>query len=794
MQNTVKFYNFYKSSKIKALRLIFALFFIWALTTDFISSPLLSFNFKIYLTLFSFFVMFEIFFYFKISKTKPYLKVTVNNNSIYDSFTLKALSILSSQPKTSLLIKKLLEKEEIKFMLLKADFNKKEIPLIEIPKEELAKLSLETVKKISGNYITTMDLFASYILKIEQDTKLLFNKKLKEQEFLNILQWARFDFQNQEPPFPFRVKFWGKGIGEDWVSGWTLETKKYTQDLTPSVLKEKPTMVGRQNEYKALIEALYKNEKNSVILIGEPGSGKTTLVESLAFDSFVGDLPGALYHKRLLEVLIGALLAGTANQGDLEMRLEEIMQEVLHSGDIIIYIPELQNIFGSSSFHKDLSGILLPYLKKGRIRLIGSITPGNFKAYIEPNHSLLDVFEVIKLNEPDKNLSLEMLLEKANVIEKKNKISLTYHSVVAACTLGKRYIQDKVMPGSGVILLNDVASSCFLQGKKVVEEEDVVQKIEEKTKIAVSKPKGYEKELLLNFEEKLHERIIDQNEAVGAVSEALRRLRAGITSSDKPISFLFMGPTGVGKTETAKALASLYFGGEEKMIRLDMSEYKGDEGVKRLLGAPPGEGQEKGELTEKVFENPFSLVLLDEFEKANPYILDLFLQVLDDGRLTDNKGKTVSFLNTIIIATSNAGSEFIREEINKGTKIDKNFQNKLLDLLQSKGIFKPELLNRFDGIIVFKPLSSEDVGQVVKLMLAKVYKKLLEQDISVLFDEKLIAKVSKEGFDEQFGARPIRRFIQDNVEDFLAKKMLNDEIKRGDKIILSVDEKGSIVF
>lgn len=794
MQSIAKFYNFYKSSKIKAFRFIFALLLIWALSTDFINNPFLSFNFKVYLLFFSFFVMFEIFFYFKISKVKPVLTVLTNNSNPYDSFTLKALSVFESCPKTSFLIKKLLEKEEIKFMLLKADFNKKEIPLLEISKEDLAKLSFETVKKISGNYVTTMDIFASYIFGVEQETKLLFNKKLKEQEFLNILQWARFDFQDQEKSFPFRVKFWGKGIGEDWVSGWTLETKKYTQDLTPLVLKEKPTMVGRHNEYKALIEILYKNEKNSAILIGEPGSGKTTLIESLAFDSFVGDLPGSLYHKRILEVLTGALLAGTANQGDLEKRLEEIMQEILHSGDIIIYIPELQNIFGSSSFHKDLSGILLPYLKKGKIRLIGSITPGNFKAYIEPNHSLLDVFEVVKLNEPDKNLSLEMLLEKANVIEKKNKISLTYRSVSAACTLGKRYIQDKAMPGSGVILLDDVANSCFLQGKKIVEEEDIVQKIEEKTKIAVSKPQGHEKELLLHFEEKLHERIIDQNEAVVAISEALRRLRAGITSSDKPISFLFMGPTGVGKTETAKALSSLYFGGEEKMIRLDMSEYTGDEGIKRLLGAPPGEGQEKGELTEKVYENPFSLVLLDEFEKANPYILDLFLQVLDDGRLTDNKGKTVSFLNTIIIATSNAGSEFIREEINKGTKIDKNFQNKLLDLLQSKGIFKPELLNRFDGVIVFKPLSPDDVREVSKLMLAKVYKKLLDQDISVLFDEKLLSKISKEGFDEQFGARPLRRFIQDNIEDFLAKKILNDEIKRGDKVVLSVDEKGSIIY
>jgi ATP-dependent Clp protease ATP-binding subunit ClpA len=296
----------------------------------------------------------------------------------------------------------------------------------------------------------------------------------------------------------------------------------------------------------------------------------------------------------------------------------------------------------------------------------------------------------------------------------------------------------------------------------------------------------------MHLEDRLHERVIEQDEAITAISESLRRVRSGMLTSERPVSFLFLGPTGVGKTETAKTLADYYYKGEKNMIRLDMSEYTDEDGVRRLLGSPPGAGDERGELTDKIHDNPASLILLDEFEKANPKIHNLFLQVLDDGRLTDNKGVTVSFRNAIIIATSNAGSEFIREEVEKGTKIDKTFQKQLLEYLQTKNIFKPELLNRFDDVITFKPLDDTQVIQVVNLMLAALTKSLDDQDIKIVFEPAVIEKISKEGFDVEFGARPLRRYIQDNIEDLIAQRKLTKELDRGKTGIFSIDGTGAL--
>ncbi len=783
-----RIHSLYSRLSAKILRLVF---FGWLLVLIYLS---LSFNFsltvssKIPIFFLSIFLMWEIFFHFKIARILPPLLIKDNNSrNVYDSFTIEALSIFVSFGGTKEIIKALLKKPQVMFILRKGNFLEKEISLIDIPKVSLANLAFENGKNMNGKYVTTMDIFTAYLLITEEETKALFKKELNKEEMMQILYWAKNVFSSEENINPFKVKFWGEGIGEGWVTGWTLETSRHMVDITKYALSSQPLLFGREAQYRETIEALNKNK--SVLLVGEPGSGKSSLVNSLAFESFVGNVKGNLYHQRFFHVLVDSLLAGIQNQGQLEERLDNIIEEVSNSRNIILYISNFENILGSSTFATDLSGVLIPYLEKGVIRIIASITPASFSKFVEQKHTLVSVLEVVKFEEPDRDSSLQMLLQKTAEIEKNNKVAISYKAVVAACNFANKYLPDRVMPGSGVSLLEDGASAVSLAGKTIVEEQDIIDKVGIKTKIAVGVPKEEEMSLLLRLDNELSKYIIGQKDAILQISQALRRLRVGLNKQGKPISFLFLGPTGVGKTLAAKTLSNIYFG-ENKIIRFDMSEYSTEEGVTRLLGGQIGA---RG-LTDEVHEHPFSLVLLDEFEKANPKIIDLFLQVLDDGRLTSNIGKTVSFADAIIIATSNAASEYIREEVAKGTVIDSIFQKNLLEILETKGIFRPELLNRFDGIIVFKPLGKEEVSQIVRLLLIDLSKKLLEKDIVIGFDEKVIAKIAAEGFDEQFGARPLNRFIQNNIEDLLAEKLLREEIKRGDKINLSIDQNNNLVL
>lgn len=774
----VGIYNFYKNAFVRAVRIFIFVVLLWLVYKN--SASFLS-SYELRLAIFglSAFLMFEVFFYFKIARASPSLLLKDNDGkNIYDSFMLDALGIFISSYSAADLAKKLLNKPEIKFVLQKADIVSHEVSFHEILEDSLASYAFEIAKQINGKYVTAIDIFASYILLTEDKTKLLFNKNLKKEEFLNIIYWARNSVPNMETIAPIRINSWGEGVAESWVSGWTLETQKYMVDITSDATRKKPLLLGREQEYTQTLEAL--SDKKSVVLVGEPGSGKNTLVESLAYESFMGNIPGNLYHRRFYQLLVDTLLAGTQNQGQFQERIDAVITEISHALNIIIYIPNFESILGSTSFNTDLSGALVPYLQKEKIQLIASITPASYKKFIESKHTLASILTSIKFEEPGIKDALTMLFLKTPVIEARNKVSISYKAVVAVNNFSSKYLPNKVMPGRGVTLLEDTANAAALSGKKIVEEEDVIYEVERKVKIAIGKPQEKEKKLLLNLESEFHKYIIGQDEAVFEISEALRRLRAGLATKEKPISFLFLGPTGVGKTETAKTLSNVYFE-DKRLIRFDMSEYGESGSVNRFLG------EEENGLTDMVFDHPFSLVLLDEFEKSNAKIIDLFLQVLDDGRLTDIKGKTVSFTDTIIIATSNAASEYIREEVKKGTAIDKNFQKKLLNFLQEKGIFRPELLNRFDGIIVFKPLGEKEVGEVIKLLLKELSDKLLEKDITVNFDKKIIEKILKEGFDEEFGARPLRRFIQDNIEDQIAQKILKDEMKRGDKVSVSVD-------
>ncbi len=782
----IKLYALYRSATMRAIRLLILFGLLYLNVTLFSEGvfPRLP-HFFLHL-----FVMIEIFFHFKIGKVHPHVSVNANTTDPMLSFTRDALGIYLRHEKPEDIVKELLRTKQVQFMLAKSVMNAQEVSFISITKEAFLQGVLDVTKKVQGTYVTTMDLFAAYLLLIEPNTKLLFNKHLKPEEFIDILRWARLEFPSEETPKKFRMSFTGSGFGEVLLTGWTPETRNYTTDWTLHASK-KPYIIGREEAFKKMVEGLSKPDNNNILLVGDIGVGKENLILALIYESFANKLPSGLNNKHVLELMLGPLLAGATDRGLLQERIQAIIDEVSHAGNIILYVPQFENVLGSGSFNLNLAGVLLPHLEKGNLPIIATMTVGSYKSFMERN-PLQEVFEVIKLDEPTKQIASFMLLKKASELEWKYGIMLTYKTITTAVNFADRYLQDTVLPGSAVSVLEDALQKAKTSGKRVLTEEDITGVIEDKTHIAVGMPKAEEKELLLHLEEKIHERVVNQVEAVGVIAEAMRRIRTGMASQGKPISFLFLGPTGVGKTETAKALASIYFGGDTHMIRLDMSEYSDTNGLKRLLGAAPGEGEERGELTDRVHDSPFSLILLDEFEKAHPSVHDLFLQVLEDGRLTDNKGRTASFANSIIIATSNAGSEFIREELGKGTVIDKGFEQKLLDTLQGKQLFRPELLNRFDDIVTFKPLGPEEVKKITTLLLRSVTKTLHEQDIVLTFDDKVVEKIASEGFDQQFGARPLRRYIQDNIEDLIAKKKLTDEIKRGSTVLVTTDQNTNI--
>ena len=771
-------YHIYYYPLFFLIRILLIIFFI-------INSYLLYANnqpFFQYISLSSIFLIFEIFFYFKVAKKIPIVPISENKADLSDSFTLSALNIFSSHSSKDL-FKKLLKDEEIEFFLEKANIKNQEIVVVDIDKISLENKSRETVIKRKGVFIQGYDLLFSYIIMTDWGKKLMIEKNLDEADLINILKWTSLNFPEDKSN---KIIFWGNGIADDWVFGWISETKKYMLDLTSQVLRKKRFFYPREKEYKLMLGFLYSFK--SVILVGNPGSGKDALVEQFIADSFNGNLEKNLNHVKVLQFLADEFLAGAQNQGEVEKRFSSIIMELSHAKDVIIFIENIETVLGSSDFNLDLSSALIPYLKDSKLRIIGTTTPQMYKQFVENRLSFIDLVSVIKVEDPGDIENLFIMFEKSSEIERKYNAVITYKAISASLKLGPKYLPNLSLPGSGVRLLDDVCAGGGFIKNKIIDENDIDKKVEEKTKIPQSSPTLPERTYLINLENEIHKSIIGQNEAVSAISNAIRRIRSGLVSSTKPVSFLFLGPTGVGKTQTAKAVSKIYFGGEKEIIRLDMSEYGTQEGLSKLLDSG------SGGFLDKVFNNPFSLILLDEFEKSNPKVQDLFLQILDDARLTDDKGRTVNLSDTLIIATSNAGSEFIRESIGVGNILPKNFNKILIDNLLTQGIFKPELINRFDQTVVFKPLSQSEIKSVSILILEEFKKKLEVQEIYVNFDETLIDKVSKEGFDPEFGARPIRRFVQDNIENIIADKIIKGEIKKGDKLNLSIDSAGSLLI
>lgn len=566
-----------------------------------------------------------------------------------------------------------------------------------------------------------------------------------------------------------------------WTSRPTPILDKYSVDFTDLARRERVGfLIGHKAEYNKLLDALSKPVSPNALLIGEEGVGKETVIAHLAFQISKDRVPQPLFDKRLVMLQIGEVVAG-ASPEEVQARFIRIVDEIIKAGNIILYLPEFHDLVKTSgTAYLSVADSLMPIIKNNDFPIIGSSYPLEFKRDIETRSDIAGLFEVIPVNEITQEEAEELLVYKSLILEREFKAVISFGAVKKAVVLAKKYFTNKFLPSSADDLIKVALSEVKRRGEKVLKAEDIVMAAEQRINVPIHEVSQKEAEQLLNMEKIIHERLVDQEEAVEAVSNVLRAYRSGLSRSGKPIaSFLFVGPTGVGKTELSKILAELMFGSKEAMVRFDMTEYQDKQSFYRFVGSP--DGKISGMLTDAILKKPYSLILLDEFEKAYPDILDLFLQVFDDGRLTDNLGRTVNFQNTIIIATSNAHSDIINKALASGQTM-----SQIADYLKAKlsSVFKPELVNRFSRVVVFNSLSPEQVREVAALNLKEFTNQVAKQGIFLEFSSSAIKEIARLGYEPAFGARPISRVIEDKVKAPLASKLLSKEIKKGDKIVV----------
>src|SRR5271157_2220839 len=642
--------------------------------------------------------------------------------------------------------------------------------------------------------------------------------------------------------------------------------QKYGRDLTEMAREGRlDPVIGRENEIKRVAQILTRRTKNNPVIVGEAGVGKTAIAEGLAQKIAADDVPNSLKGRKVIALDMGALVAGTKFRGEFEEGLKAVMDEIRESkGEIILFLDEIPTTVGAGAAEgaMDASNMLKPALAHGELQCIGATTLDEYHKFIEKDKALERRLQPVFLSEPSVETTIEMLRGLRPRYEAHHKVKITDGALEAAAKLSKRYIADRFLPDKAIDLIDEAASKLrmdtesapaevkelekkvnhlkneeeaasqrqayeeaaklraeylrvedeyntaknkWLKKEKIsgeVTEEQIAQLVSNWTGIPVSQMLEGESEKLLHMEDRIHERLIDQEEAVKAISEAIRRSRSGLKDPKRPIgSFLFLGPTGVGKTELARTLAWFLFDDENAMVRLDMSEYQEKHTVSRLIGSPPGYVgyDEGGQLTEAVRRRPYRVILLDEIEKANPEVFNSLLQVLDDGRMTDGHGRTVDFKNTVIIMTSNAGVELIKRESALGfttrkdqAKAQKSSYEDMKEkvMVEVKKTFRPEFLNRLDEIIVFHELNEEQLRQIVDLLAKELQKRLAERKLSVEITEKAKSWLAKEGYDPVYGARPLRRALEKYVENPLAVKVLGGEFKEGDTIIIDTGDDG----
>ena len=643
----------------------------------------------------------------------------------------------------------------------------------------------------------------------------------------------------------------------------TLE--QYSRDLTEAAREDRlDPVVGRNAEVERVMQILCRRMKNNPCLVGEPGVGKTAVVEGLAQMIASGTVPEILADKRILSLDLSGMVAGSKYRGEFEERIKRVIAEVRAAGNVILFVDELHTLIGAGGAEgaMDASNILKPALSRGKVQMIGATTRTEYRKYIEKDAALERRFQPVYVEEPTREETIAILQGLRSKYEEHHGVTISDDALEAATDYAIRYINDRFLPDKAIDLIDEAASRKKLgifagnktakkaeetrhnleealeaalaegdieaaqalkkdldktdkkiektkhnmrekeQEQMLVTEEDVADVVSVWTKIPVSKITQTESQRLLKLEEILHKRVVGQNEAVETVAKAIRRGRVGLKDPKRPIgSFLFLGPTGVGKTELSKALAEAMFGNENAIIRVDMSEYMEKHSVSKMIGSPPGYVgfEEGGQLSEQVRKNPYSVILFDEIEKAHPDVFNVLLQVLDDGRITDSQGRTVDFKNTIIIMTSNAGAQRIVDPKKLGFSNVENAESEHKDMKNNvmeeiKRMFKPEFLNRIDDIIVFRALSKEDVKGIAALMLKELKNRLAKQmDITLTYGDTVKNFIFEKGYDKKYGARPLKRAIQNNIEDSLAEEILSGKIQASDKVSMTVVD-GKVVF